>query len=231
MIRKIRQIAKHLLEADDEIKIFKKLIGSLDKELNILDVGCGYGEKLVLMRDLGFNRLVGIDVNKDSVDELRKKNFNVYTPEEFDKKNNSKFQLILFSHVVEHFEYRELIAFLENYLSLAEKNSYVIIITPLLTNFFYDNLDHIKPYTPNAFYHLFTDEKHEVQYSSNFRLKLIDIYFRKMPLHFFKYNRTSYLGKINIPYVIINICFAILYFISFKLISRTSGWLGLYKIR
>ena len=231
MYKTLRAIGKNLLERDNENEILKKLLNSIDKNVFVLDVGCGYGEKLILMKSLGFKNIVGVDVNQDSLDSLRSKKFEVFNPREFKEKNDKKFGLILFSHVVEHFEYRELIAFLENYFSYGESMSKVIIITPLLSDFFYDNLDHVKPYTPWSFHHLFTNDHHEVQYKSKYQLELVNLYFRKMPFSFFKFTRRGFYGKLNFLQLSINLLFSIIYLFSFNLISRTTGWAGLYILK
>lgn len=44
----------------------------LSKDVNILDVGCGYGRTLVYLHDLGFKKLTGFDVSENYIDRAKK---------------------------------------------------------------------------------------------------------------------------------------------------------------
>lgn len=83
-----------------------------DKDLEILDIGCGLGQTLGYLKKRGFNNLFGIDINDESI-EICKKNglavekiddtrdFALNTPKKFDR--------IIMSHVLEHIRKEDMI--------------------------------------------------------------------------------------------------------------------------
>jgi predicted SAM-dependent methyltransferase len=52
------------------------------------------------------------------------------------------------SHVIEHFSPKDLIPFLDDYLDRLKVGGRLVIAIPLLTPYFYDDFDHVKPYHP-----------------------------------------------------------------------------------
>ena len=74
---------------------------NMNKDLKILDVGCGAGELLYSLSELNFKNLVGIEpfMNKE---EIADKNLRILKKTLHDLNNNSKFNLIIFRHSFEH---------------------------------------------------------------------------------------------------------------------------------
>lgn len=74
-----------------------------NRDAMILDIGCGTGALLVRLRDLGFQRLVGIDINPpanlDGIDFFQSDLDDCSTP--FD---NGSFDLVIAVEVLEHVE-------------------------------------------------------------------------------------------------------------------------------
>ncbi len=81
-----------------------KFLASFSKEINVLDVGCGYGRILKYLQDLGFKNLTGFDISTSYVDEARRNcpRAKVFASsfENFDDKN--KYDLILLMGVIEY---------------------------------------------------------------------------------------------------------------------------------
>jgi SAM-dependent methyltransferase len=76
-----------------------------DKDANILDIGCGYGQFLYALKQDGFNSLKGIDINNESINECRSKGLTVEQItdiRDFAKRANQKYDFIVMSHVLEH---------------------------------------------------------------------------------------------------------------------------------
>lgn len=223
-----------LTRVNHEENIINALLNKYaNKNDKILEVGCGYGRILKLI-STNFNNTTGVDVNQKSVDKLKNQGFNVYNIEEFkDKNRNEKYDVIILSHIIEHFNPNELLKFLEIYLPYLNSNGYVLIATPLYTKYFYDDFDHIKPYQPIGLKMIFENKESQVQYHSNFNLKLVDIYFRKSPFKI-TYHRSFYVKKSGIlPYFpyLINLILSLLYKITFRSISKTDGWIGIFKLK
>ncbi len=200
-------------------------------ESRLLDVGCGLGENLELLRALGFNSLVGTDISKEMVDRTREKGFEAYTVDEL-RYLNDKYDAILFSHVIEHVGYPEIQSFLETYLGLLEsREGYVIIITPVLYDAFYNDVDHIKPYYVDGLLRLFSTINVSQQYESPFRFNLIDLRYRRqiaLPYNIrCRFIRTPFnLVKMKI----LNALAAVAFFVSFGLFGKTSGYVAIFRV-
>lgn len=77
----------------------------VDKDADILDVGCSYGATLSVLKKKGYTNLFGLDLDEKSVSFLREsgitsKRGSIFTEElnEF----NDKFDLIILGHILEH---------------------------------------------------------------------------------------------------------------------------------
>jgi SAM-dependent methyltransferase len=198
-------------------------IGPGDK---ILEVGCGFGNKLKLVMGLGLN-IIGVEINPTIVEENKREGLVCLTSEEFNELNEH-YDLMIMSHIIEHFTPSDLIKFMDNYLDRLKNNGYLIIITPLLSKLFYDDYDHIKPYQPKGISMVFGKGNAQVQYYARNSLELIDIWFRREPF-MVNYYAGVYLKKYSRFPKLVNIVLALIYRISFGLIGRTNGWMGLYK--
>ncbi len=213
------------------MKNIVRLLQHVSRGSRVLDVGCGYGEKITLLHNLGFRDVLGVEKNSELVKAARFKGLNVISVHDVDKiRSNQQFDLIIFSHIIEHFHYTDLLAFMESYLSLSRNGAFVLIISPIMSDFFYDDFDHVKPYHPAGIRHVFSGEKRQVQFCSNFQLELKDIYFRRMPYHFFRYSRKDYLGGRNYFIISVNLIASLIFRISGGYIGRVTGWSGLYRI-
>lgn len=212
---------------DDEFRKTKSILSNIDRDFKVLDVGCGYGKKIKLLNSLGFKYVLGVDINKEVVLKNRENGLNVISIESFND-NNEIFDLIVMSHIIEHFQYEELKLFMEYYLTRLKQGGYLLILTPMLDSTFYTNFDHVKPYLPDGISAVFEDDKAQVQFYSPERLKLVDIYFRRAPFSI-KFFRSYYIGKQNIFLKLSNILLLLLFNLSGRIFGRTNGWLGLYQ--
>lgn len=78
-----------------------------DKDLAILDIGCGLGQMLTHLKNSGFNNLFGIDINDESIIFCKQKNLDVAQVDdirEFALNSERKFDRIIMSHVLEHID-------------------------------------------------------------------------------------------------------------------------------
>lgn len=197
----------------------------------ILDVACGYGRNLKSMKAAGFNP-VGVDINPVSVEAVRKDGYECHfpgDPEIIEK----KWDAILMSHIIEHFDYQSLFEMMNGYLDVLKPNGVLIIATPLLNNRFYDNFDHVKPYTPIAIENVFGKRGLQVQFQSKHELLLENLWLRRRPyciqLMPSLLRRGISSGKIF--FGLINVLLVVAHILSFRLISSTDGWVGSYRLR
>jgi len=227
----MRKTIKALLESDNESRNIENLLQHVNRGSRVLDVGCGYGEKIHLLNKLGFYNIMGIEKNQNIVKISQSKGLDIIHSDDFDRIcSNEQFDLIMFSHIIEHFNYNDLLPFMESYLSLSKNGSLVLIVSPIMSAFFYDDFDHVKPYHPAGIAHVFSGGGRQVQFYSRYKLILKDIYFRRMPFHFFRYSRHNYLGNYNYFIIGINLIASILFRISGSRIGRVTGWSGLYSV-
>ena len=56
-------------------KTLREILREIPLDYWIIDVGCGSGDSLKLMRDLGFMNVVGIDISKSAIYRCIKKGF------------------------------------------------------------------------------------------------------------------------------------------------------------
>lgn len=203
-----------------------KLLGtlSLTPENRILEVGCGFGKKMCLLRAYGLN-VTGVDINTEIVKKNIDDGLDCMTVEEFNS-TDEIFDVILMSHVIEHLMPKDLVFFMDNYLDRLKEGGHLIIATPLQTPHFYEDFDHVKPYYPMSIQMVFGIDTGQIQYTSRNKIALLRIWLRRSPfkLTFLPYRKPNY----YIP-DIINLLLIILFRLTFGLIGIKTGWVGLYR--
>lgn len=87
-----------------------------NKQLNILDYGCGFGQTLGALKEAGYKNSYGIDISKEAIDYCLSKQLIVKEVGVTEIKNpyDFKFDIIIISHVLEHFPKGEIVDFLTN---------------------------------------------------------------------------------------------------------------------
>lgn len=101
-----------------ECKVAKYLINAIgkDKNIAILDVGCGYGSNLFGLRNLGFSNIEGIDISDEAIAYCQENDLKV-SKCDVTQYNGKKFDFIIMSHVLEHLpkdKIIETLAFIKN---------------------------------------------------------------------------------------------------------------------
>jgi SAM-dependent methyltransferase len=196
-------------------------------QCSVLDVGCGMGKKMKAISTDGY-QVLGIDVNNQLIEANQKQGLNCLTVEDFLQTQN-QFDVILMSHIIEHFNPDNLKDFMDTYLDRLKVGGYLIIATPLLTEYFYEDFDHVKPYLPMGILMVFGKTPTQVQYYSRNKLGLKDIKFRKRPYRF-TFVRGKYIRDWTTKiYQIIEFINILLCFISSGWVGRKDGWVGIFK--
>lgn len=224
----IHEIIRYISNTGSEDKTVINYVSSLGlkSDSKILDIGCGYGRRSELLRSYGF-KVIGVEVNEDIVKANLRAGLECMTASEFEQ-TKELYDVLLMSHIIEHFQPNDLLKFMDNYLNRLKSGGYLIIATPLNSPNFYFDFDHIKPYHPTGLDMVFGNNNAQVQYYSYNKIQLEDIWFRRVPLRLF-YFRGLHVRKSNKLPLIINVGLAILFRLSLGLIGRTHGWVGLYK--
>lgn len=218
-----------LLDNKEEgARIVDMILKNAGTKSSILDVGCGYGRNLELLKEAGIMDISGVEINKHIVEVVLSKGFKCEDPEQF-KNSNKTYDVILMSHVIEHFEPKELLYFIDGYLERLAPDGLLVIATPLLSNYFYDDFDHIKPYLPTGILNVFGGNKSQVQYYSKNNLKLVDLWFRRDCYKFCYYK--SLFIKTHITHLvrILNLISVFIFRASFGVLGKVDGWVGIFR--
>ena len=91
---------EHQLTAVEFVKYFSKL----NTTLTVLDVGCGDGFFMEILRNLGFESIYGIDVSQPLLEKARRKGFHIVEGSVYDLTASGEVDVILLWDVLEHLE-------------------------------------------------------------------------------------------------------------------------------
>jgi len=227
IIDNIKNILIHKIQFNDERNKFQLVLDEFDRNISILEVGCGNGRNLIMLKKMGFVNVKGIDINTKLVQKANSFGVTAFAIDE-ENKWHQKYDLLIFSHIIEHFQYKELKQFLDDYLFFSNHKSKIIISTPTNNKSFYYDFDHVKPYHPNGILMVFSKNIEQVQFNSNIELCLDEFYFYKEQyrLRMFRsivLNRKSYVH-------VINGIFQIIYNLSRGKIGEITGWIGVFSL-
>jgi len=161
---------------------------------NILDLGCGGGEFVLLDK----KRITGIDSNRKSVLHAKKKGLKAVLGNV--KKlpfKDSSYEGVHCSHVIEHLYPADAYLMLSEVARVLKKGGVFVLSTPILWKGFYNDFTHIKPYLPESIIrYLVNDGQDKTLSDIKGRFEKIDFYWRFRPLNFpgkFGYLLSNYL--------------------------------------
>lgn len=151
----------------------------------VLDVGCGMGRNLFHCNSNG----IGIDIDTESLASCRANGLTVYTPDEFETKVDpaTRFDTLLFSHVLEHMPGPEAEALVKKYVPRLKQGGRAIFITPQEAGYKF-NPTHIE----------FVDCARLAELARGARLEVTDQYsfpFARPFGKFFRYNEFVVLAR------------------------------------
>ena len=139
-----RALEEKFRGSEEEIKRKNSIYLELIKKDKILDLGCGRGEFLKLLKEKGFKELIGVDLNPQMTKEI--KNIKIYNEDiiEFLKKlENKSFNVIVSFHLVEHIEFEKVLELIKEAFRVLSDDGILIIETP--------NPENIKVATQNFY--------------------------------------------------------------------------------
>ena len=212
-------------ETEQILLIINKLYKS--KNISILDVGCGYGRNLRILLNASFMNVVGVDINYELIKTNKENGLKCFRREGLDK--DYKYDVLLMSHIIEHFLPNDLVSFIDSYLNLLKPEGHLIIVTPSMWDNFYCDFDHIKPYYPFGVLSVFSEGKAQVQFYSRNKLKLINApWIRYYPFQSARH-KARFLQEKNVFERIIQIFYNLLFYASKGKIGKPNGWIGAFQ--
>lgn len=141
-------------EIKDRQKIYLKYFKG---KQNVLDIGCGRGEMLELLKENGIENSKGIDINNDMVEYCKSKGLNVERADALGYLQNATDNLldgIIISQVIEHLASDDIIKLIQLSYEKLNKDGILILETinpqclSVFANSFYLDLSHNKPVHP-----------------------------------------------------------------------------------
>jgi SAM-dependent methyltransferase len=193
----------------------------------ILDVGSGKGRYLRLFRELGWS-VTGVEANERMVGHAVDQGFEVFSPVSQELAGR-EFDIILMSHVIEHFSPNELVGILRRYLLLLKPGGAIIISTPLLTSYFFDDFDHVKPYQPLGLSMLLCDSESQLQFQWPGKFDLVNLWYRKSPFRMIHFRSRHLNPPGSLGVRLANKTLSIIFYLSLGLVGQKSGWVGVFK--
>lgn len=195
----------------------------------IVDVGCGQGRNLDLLKEARFRNVIGVDVNPMLVQHVKEKGGIALTNEEFIRQvPRCSVDVLLMSQIIEHFDHRALLEFVETYLEKLKIGGTLIVVTPLMSETFYNDFDHVRPYLPMGFAMVFGKTLEQVQYQSDHVLVLDDLRFYRAPFRI-QWHRALYLSDQAVWPFWVNRLFRLVFLLSRGGIGRRAGWIGKFR--
>ena len=157
--------------------------------IKYLEAGAGLGEFLQLVRErFPGLQIKAVDISRELVEKLKTDGFDADVASITDMPfADEVFDITHCSHVIEHLAYPQIASALDELIRVTRIGGHLIIRTPLMNPQFYSDIDHVRPYPPEAILAHF--EKEQLQRQSTHSIKVVKIQFEYLPTIVFKYRR------------------------------------------
>ena len=99
----------------------------------MLDFGCGFGQLIMALKQSGFAKVEGADINSAAIESLNARQVTVHnltTDADFYKNNAEKYDFIIMSHVLEHIPKDEIINLLLLVKTLLIPGGKLVVMVP-----------------------------------------------------------------------------------------------------
>lgn len=169
-------------------------IDSLDKEKSnsLIEVGsglCRFVDKLKSRYD--FLNITCFEINPELAKIADEKGFVVINDSFLNNKiPTDSFDVVHCSHVIEHFRYPEVAQLIDELLRITKVGGLCAIRSPLMWEDFFIDLDHVRPYPPEAIVNYLNNEQQ--QKKGNNKVKIELIWYRTSPKKYNKIDKTSF---------------------------------------
>lgn len=100
---------------NNKLPVYLKKALPVSKNSKILDIGCGFGQMLISLREEGYTNISGIDISPEAIEYCSSHSLNVELISDLSShvsNGKSEYDFIIMSHVVEHLEKNHIISIL-----------------------------------------------------------------------------------------------------------------------
>lgn len=148
-------------EIERKLRVYLPLIDALGlkrRDSSLLDLGCGRGEWLELLRTEGY-RASGIDVNRVALQQCRERGLDVAESDLIDHLRGlagSSVDVITGFHIIEHLPFPAMVTLFDEAFAVLKPGGMILLETPNPTNIlvsaydFYRDPGHIRPLHPDT---------------------------------------------------------------------------------
>ncbi len=134
---------QYLADSEDVYwSILKHLSSISGRKLKILEVGCGFGYLTYALHKAGFD-VLGVDISQVAIENAKKRYGPYYQCIELKDISDEKFDLVIFTEVLEHIE--DAFAFLKEASGLVKRDGSILLTTPNRTPYPEDVLWETEP--------------------------------------------------------------------------------------
>ena len=131
----------------------------IDKNVQILDLGCGYGDFVWFIEKRGYHNVIGIDDSKEMITEGKKLGINKIIKEDImqylNQKPSDSFDVITAIDIIEHFEKQNLFLLIEEIHRVLKPNGRLIshqpnADSPFVNSILYGDYTHEQAFTKQS---------------------------------------------------------------------------------
>lgn len=103
-----------------------------ERSAKILDLGCGFGQTLSAVRELGYSQIMGVDINKRAVQHCLHNNILAEHTSiaDFLLRCKEKYDFVIMSHVLEHIEKPLIIKTLKLVKDILSQKGSLLVMVP-----------------------------------------------------------------------------------------------------
>ncbi len=182
---KIRNLKNSSLRDNEDMPVID-YIDKINKgdTITFLEVGSGECRFVEKLKEKYANiKITCIEINPKLADIAQKLGCTVINSDFLKVQLDQKYDIVHCSHVIEHFSYPAIVNVLETLIAAVAPGGRLIIRSPLIddkdTWNFYGNIDHIKPYPPEAIQNYFNMTQQQKQ--GHAEIEIEHLWYRTSP--------------------------------------------------
>ena len=127
----------------------------------VVDFGCGYGQTAAAIKGLGYENVIGVDINPDALAVCQEKGLVVYNGLEDNYKSTlaGRASLVIASHVIEHFPKDTVVQVLKSLKELLCEGGTLMVMVPNAQSntgayWAYEDFTHHSLFTTGSLYYV-----------------------------------------------------------------------------